>query len=67
MEWLKKHADTATVIGAIVGSMLWMNSQFNLIDRRFSELEKDLAIIKTVLVMKNIMPAEFARNEAEKQ
>lgn len=53
MDWLKKHTDTVIVISAIVGSMLWMNGKFN-------ELEKDMAVIKAVLVMKNIMPSEFA-------
>jgi len=53
MEWLKKHTDTVIVVGAIVGSMLWMNGKFN-------DLEKDIAAIKAVLVMKNILPAELA-------
>jgi len=53
MEWLKKHTDTVIVVGAIVGSMLWMNGKFN-------DLEKDIAVIKAVLVMKNILPAELA-------
>jgi ribosomal protein L29 len=30
-------------------------------DGRFAEIEKDIAIIKTVLIMKNIMPVEIAR------
>ena len=54
--WFKKHIDTIVVLGSILSSMLWMNSKFN-------DLEKDVAIIKTVLVMKNIMPCEMAQKE----
>ena len=56
MDWLKKHADTVVIIGAVATSMLWMNGKFN-------SLEKDMAVMKTVLIMKNIMPAEMATKE----
>ena len=56
MEWFKKHTDTVIVLGAILSSVLWMNG-------KFSELEKDIAVIKVVLVMKNIMPPEIAKTE----
>ena len=55
MDWFKKHTDTVIVLTAIVGSMLWMNGKFNAI-------EKDVAIIKTVLIMKQIMPCELAHH-----
>ena len=54
MELFKKHVDTVIVLGAILGSMLWMNGKFN-------DLEKDIVMIKTVLIMKNIMPTELAQ------
>jgi len=54
MEWFRKHTDTVIILGAIISSVLWMNGKFN-------ELEKDMAILKTVLVMKNIMPSELAK------
>ena len=53
MDWFKKHVDTVIILGAFATSILWMNSRFN-------ELEKDITIIKTVLIMKNIMPTELA-------
>ena len=56
MEWLKKHTDTVIVLGAIFSSMLWINGKFN-------ALEKDMAVIKAVLVIKNIMPTELAKKE----
>ena len=65
MDWLSKHADTVVVIGAILSSMLWMNSKFNEVDARFSLLEKDIAVLKTVLIMKNIMPPDLACHKEE--
>ena len=65
MDWMKKHVDTVVVLGAILSSVFWMNSQFNGIDNRFALMEKDIAVIKTVLMMKNIMPNEICK--AEKQ
>lgn len=62
---MKKHVDTVVVLGAILSSVFWMNSQFNGIDNRFALMEKDIAVIKTVLMMKNIMPNEICK--AEKQ
>ncbi len=51
--WFKKHADTFVILGALASSFLWMNGKFN-------EIEKEMTIIKTVLVMKNILPKELA-------
>ena len=54
MDWIKKHVDTVIILSAIASSFLWMNGKFN-------DLEKDITIIKTVLILKNIMPAELAK------
>jgi hypothetical protein len=59
MEWFKKHVDLVIMLSAFASSVLWMNGKFN-------EIEKDIAIIKTVLVLRNIMPAELA-NHQEKE
>lgn len=59
MEWLKRHTDLVIMLSAFASAMLWMNGKFN-------DIEKDIAIIKTVLVMKNIMPAELCKKEMEK-
>lgn len=53
MEWLKKHVDTVIILSGILGSVLWMNGKFN-------ELEKEVVVMKTVLLMKDIMPKELA-------
>ncbi len=55
MELVKKHVDTVIVLGGILASVLWMNGKFN-------EIEKEIAIIKAVMIIKNIMPAELAHN-----
>ncbi len=54
MEWFKKHTDLVIMLSAFASCILWMNGKFN-------DIEKDVAIIKTVLIIKNIMPNEFAK------
>ena len=66
MEWFKKHADTVMILGGILSTMIWMNGRFNEIDGRFSNMEKEMAIMKTVLIMKEIMPVEMASNAVVK-
>jgi hypothetical protein len=58
MDFLKKHTDTVVILSAILSSVLWMNGKFN-------ELEKDMAVVKAVLIMKNIMPAELSKTVKE--
>ncbi len=60
MEWMKKHVDTVIILGAFGAALLWMNGKFN-------EIEKDITIIKTVLIMKNIMPTELAHKEQQQK
>lgn len=59
MDTIKKHLDTVTIISTTIATILagvmWLNTRFN-------ELEKEIAIIKTVLIMKNIMPTDLAVN-----
>lgn len=54
MEWFKKHTDTVIILTAILSSVIWMNGKFN-------DLEKDMTVVKTVLILKNIMPPEMAK------
>lgn len=63
MKWLKDHADSVVTIATILGAVVWMNGKFTDIDHRFANLEKDVAIIKTVLIMKDILPKELATQE----
>lgn len=72
--WFSKHADTVIVLTAVLGAFFWMTSQirgveergnvrFSAIEKNISAIEKDIAIIKTVLIMKETMPKEFASLE----
>lgn len=56
MDTIKKHIDTLIILGAFASCMLWMNGKFN-------KIETDLAVMKTVLIMQKIMPAELALKE----
>ena len=56
MDWIKSHIDLLVMLTAFASSILWMNGKFN-------DIEKDICIIKTVLVLKNILPAELAKND----
>lgn len=51
--WIGKHIDLVIMLSAFASSILWLNGKFN-------EIEKDITIIKTVMVMRNIMPSDLA-------
>jgi len=38
----------------------------NTMDQRFAEVEKEIAIVKTIMIVKNIMPVELANVKEEK-
>lgn len=68
MDLLKKHVDTCIILTSVIGSFLWMNGRFNQVDKEIGSLKTEVAIVKTVLLMKNIMPAELCHaHEKEKQ
>ncbi len=56
-----------TIIGSIFISTCWMNGKFNEIDKKFYEMHEQIAVIKTVLVMKNIYPSELVKHDSEKE
>lgn len=62
-EWFSKHTDTVIIIGAIISFMLWMNSRFGEVEKIFAMIDKDITIIKTTLILKNIMPEQLANKE----
>lgn len=63
MDLFKKHVDTVIILGGILSSVFWMNGKFAEMDKRFNDIEKDIVMIKTVMIMKNIMPNELAKTE----
>lgn len=65
MEWFKKHADTIVILGSFA-LCFWtinekMNDRFSSIDNRFSSIDNRLSVIETVLIIKDIMPKELAK------
>ncbi len=56
--WLKKHADTMIILASFGAACIWMSG-------KFSELEKEMAVVKTVLIMRDLMPKELAKNEVK--
>lgn len=65
MEWFRKHVDAVVILSAFGASVLWMNGKFNDLERDIYGVDKDLAVIKTVLIMGKIMPGELAKNVGE--
>jgi hypothetical protein len=77
MEFFKKHVDSIAVMGTVICAALWMtgqihqvqremDSRFARLDKEMSNLDKEISIVKTVLLMKNIMPPDLAvKNEQE--
>lgn len=65
MDFFKKHVDTISIITAIVVSMIWMNGKFNEVEKEINSLKTEIAIIKTVMIMKNIMPPELVNKNIE--
>lgn len=60
--WFKQHADTITVLSAFAICFWTLNEK---IEIKFNALEKDIAVIKTVMVMKNLLPSELATQKSE--
>jgi hypothetical protein len=65
--WFKTHADMLVVLTGVLGSVLWMNHQFSELDKKFVESDKniallksDIAVIKAILVVKDVFPKELA-------
>ena len=56
---------TAYIIGSIHGVETRLNVRIENLGNRIERLEKDVAIIKTVLLMKGIIPSELATNDKE--
>lgn len=63
MDWFRKHVDTAIIIGTFAAYFWNMEKKFN---ERFSALEKDIMAIKTVLIMRNIIPSELTHKDEGK-
>jgi hypothetical protein len=82
MSWFKQHKDMITIVSSVVGSVVWITTSIHNvekrtdekfsaltknIDERFVKIEKDIAIIKTVLILKEVMPKEMHVTAQTKQ
>ncbi|CAB4126514.1 hypothetical protein UFOVP80_13 [uncultured Caudovirales phage] len=67
MDWFKKHVDTVVILGGILTSILWMNGKFNDVKDEINEVKTEVAVMKAVLIMKNIMPIELAATQTNSQ
>lgn len=67
MDWIKKHVDTVIVLGGILSAVIWMNGKFSDVHIRLNEIEKDIAMVKTVLIMQKIMPSELVAVKEDKK
>lgn len=56
MEWFKQHADTIAILTVFIGCFLNLNE-------KITAMDKEIAIIKTVLIINKIMPNELACGE----
>lgn len=56
MDWLKQHADTIVILSSFAVCFWTMNEKINQID-------KDVTVIKTMLLLKNILPTELANGQ----
>lgn len=65
MEWFKKHTDAIIVLGGILSTVIWMNGKFTDVHVRLNDIEKDIVMVKTVLIMQKIMPSELAKSDKE--
>jgi len=67
MNWFTKHVDTIVILGSVVTAVLWINSSIwdmkLEIKTEIAALDKEIAVLKTVLIMKNVMPNELAIKE----
>lgn len=63
MDWFKKHVDTCIILGAFGASILWMNGKFNDVEKEIGNLKTDTAVIKAVLILRNVMPPELASKD----
>lgn len=66
--WFSKHAETLTLMITLIVGFVWINekmdSKFDKVNERLASVEKDIAVIKTVLSLKEINCSELASRES---
>jgi len=54
-----------TVVGAVLGAVIWMQGKFNKMDKRFNRIEKELVAIKTVMFVNGTPVPSSAMNDGD--
>lgn len=72
--WFKEHADTIAIITLLLAGFYWadgkfekVNDRFAQADLRFTQIEKDVTAIKTIMIMKNVMTTDLAKCDKDKK
>lgn len=63
--WFSKHVDTVIVLTAILSSILWMNGKFSDIEKEISRIDKEISVIKAILIVRHILPPDLAISEVK--
>lgn len=79
-KWFASHGDTISILTAFIIGVLWLSNSFKDLrfemhqnifsvkeemNTRFNEIDKDLIMIKTSLIMKGIIPSELATTQTK--
>jgi len=69
MEFFIKNLETIMTFTCLFGSLAFIHAEFNDLNRdmnaRFSAVEKDIAVMKTCLLLRNIIPPDMAHCKTE--
>jgi len=66
MKWIKNHADTGIIVAAVLFALNYNINKFGKIDDKLSVMEKDITMIKTVLILNHMIPPELVKSEEKK-
>jgi hypothetical protein len=59
--FFSKYRDIITFGVSMMGAFYWMNAEFKEVNRNIMQIDTELSVIKTVLIMKDIMPSKLAK------
>jgi hypothetical protein len=63
MTWFKKHVDLVVIVGLLLTGFGWFNHRLERLEDRLSMLESEVTQIKTVLIIRGMMPESMAVGE----
>lgn len=67
MDFFKKNYETVKSLAIIIGAVIYLHNfidaKMDGINSRLTILEKDVSIMKTILIMQGTIPKEFANQD----